>query len=51
MMGNPPYGQWLADHPGIAPGTFTEAATAADGIVVNGHRQRRRRPGRRSPRG
>ncbi|MBO0654481.1 NAD(P)-binding domain-containing protein [Streptomyces triculaminicus] len=36
MMGNPPYGQWLADHPGITLGTFGEAAAAADELVING---------------
>lgn len=35
MMGNPPFGQWLADHPGIALATFGEAAAAAD-LVING---------------
>ncbi|MEU7556034.1 hypothetical protein AB0B01_27510 [Streptomyces sp. NPDC044571] len=35
-MGNPPYGRWLVDHPGITPGTFREAAAAADELVVNG---------------
>ncbi|MEU8976390.1 NAD(P)-binding domain-containing protein [Streptomyces monashensis] len=36
MMGNPPYQQWLADHPGITLNTFAEAAAAADEIVING---------------
>ncbi|MFD9818413.1 NADPH-dependent F420 reductase [Streptomyces violascens] len=34
MMGNPPYKQWLADHPGITLLPFNEAA--ADEIVING---------------
>ncbi|QHC26275.1 NADPH-dependent F420 reductase [Streptomyces sp. GS7] len=36
MMGNPPYKQWLADHPGIQLHTFADAAAAADDIVING---------------
>ncbi|MFE0188100.1 NADPH-dependent F420 reductase [Streptomyces sp. NPDC058989] len=36
MMGNPPYAQWLADHPGIQLHTFADAAAAADEIVING---------------
>ncbi|MFI6768908.1 NADPH-dependent F420 reductase [Streptomyces sp. NPDC050355] len=36
MMGNPPYKQWLADHPGITLLTFGDAAAAADEIVING---------------
>ncbi|WP_171166691.1 NADPH-dependent F420 reductase [Streptomyces sp. I05A-00742] len=36
MMGTPPYGQWLADHPGITLRTFGEAAAAADELVING---------------
>ncbi|MFF4528498.1 NADPH-dependent F420 reductase [Streptomyces sp. NPDC001407] len=36
MMGSPPFGQWLADHPGVQLRTFGDAATASDGIVING---------------
>ncbi|MFE3186925.1 NADPH-dependent F420 reductase [Streptomyces violascens] len=36
MMGNPPYKEWLADHPGIQLHTFADAAAAADEIVING---------------
>ncbi|GAU65876.1 putative oxidoreductase [Streptomyces sp. NBRC 110611] len=36
MMGNPPYQQFLADHPGIRLHTFADAAAAADEIVING---------------
>ncbi|CAM5500658.1 oxidoreductase [Streptomyces xanthochromogenes] len=36
MMGNAPYGQWLAEHPGITLKTFGDAAAAADTLVVNG---------------
>ncbi|WP_431043100.1 NADPH-dependent F420 reductase [Streptomyces sp. P1-3] len=35
MMGNPPYKQWLAEHPGIRLATFAEAAAAAD-VIING---------------
>ncbi|GGX98137.1 NADPH-dependent F420 reductase [Streptomyces hiroshimensis] len=35
MMGNPPYKQWLADHPGITLMTFGDAADAAE-LVING---------------
>ncbi|GAA2716379.1 MULTISPECIES: NAD(P)-binding domain-containing protein [Streptomyces] len=35
MMGNPPYSQFLADHPGIQLRTFADAAQAAD-LVING---------------
>ncbi|MFD7236279.1 NADPH-dependent F420 reductase [Streptomyces syringium] len=35
MMGNPPYRQWLADHPGIPLATFADAAAAAE-LVING---------------
>ncbi|MFI8391879.1 NADPH-dependent F420 reductase [Streptomyces sp. NPDC085540] len=36
MMGNAPYGQWLADHPGITLLSFGDAAAAADSLVING---------------
>ncbi|WP_328884181.1 NADPH-dependent F420 reductase [Streptomyces sp. NBC_00299] len=36
MMGNIPYGQWLASHPGITLLTFGDAAAAADSLVING---------------
>ncbi|MCT9089787.1 NAD(P)-binding domain-containing protein [Streptomyces sp. ASQP_92] len=36
MMGNIPYKQWLADHPGITLLSFAEAAAASDGIVISG---------------
>ncbi|WP_412074878.1 NADPH-dependent F420 reductase [Streptomyces xanthophaeus] len=36
MMGNAPYPQFLAEHPGIALLSFGEAAAAADGVVING---------------
>ncbi|SHL84040.1 NADPH-dependent F420 reductase [Streptomyces yunnanensis] len=36
MMDNPPYGQWLADHPGLTLLSFGEAAAAADELVING---------------
>ncbi|GAA4934800.1 NADPH-dependent F420 reductase [Streptomyces coeruleoprunus] len=36
MMGNPPYGQWLAQHPGVTLLPFGEAAAAADELVING---------------
>ncbi|MEK2477134.1 NADPH-dependent F420 reductase [Streptomyces noursei] len=36
MMGNPPYKQFLAEHPGIHLHTFADAAAAADEIVING---------------
>ncbi|MEU9033508.1 NAD(P)-binding domain-containing protein [Streptomyces sp. NPDC048352] len=36
MMGNAPYGQWLADHPGTTLLTFGDAAAAADGLVIGG---------------
>ncbi|OAR25359.1 NADP oxidoreductase [Streptomyces sp. ERV7] len=36
MMGNVPYKQWLADHPGITLRTFGDAAAASDEIVING---------------
>lgn len=36
VMGNVPYGQWLADHPGITLGSFGDAAAAADDLVING---------------
>ncbi|MFF4605131.1 NADPH-dependent F420 reductase [Streptomyces sp. NPDC001339] len=35
MMGNPPYRQFLADHPGIHLHAFAEAAAAAE-LVING---------------
>ncbi|MFF4603667.1 NADPH-dependent F420 reductase [Streptomyces sp. NPDC001339] len=35
MMGNPPYKEFLADHPGLTLLTFGEAAAAAD-LVING---------------
>ncbi|MFI5548068.1 NADPH-dependent F420 reductase [Streptomyces sp. NPDC051815] len=35
MMGNVPYGQWLANHPGITLRPFGDAAGAAD-LVING---------------
>ncbi|PNE37089.1 NADPH-dependent F420 reductase [Streptomyces noursei] len=35
MMQNPPYGQWLADHPGIPLATFGDAAAGAE-LVING---------------
>ncbi|MYT32926.1 MULTISPECIES: NAD(P)-binding domain-containing protein [unclassified Streptomyces] len=35
MMGNPPYQQFLAEHPGIHLHTFADAAAAAD-LVING---------------
>ncbi|MFK4066529.1 NADPH-dependent F420 reductase [Streptomyces sp. NPDC029674] len=35
FMGTPPFGQWLADHPGIELMTFGEAAAEAD-FVING---------------
>ncbi|MCX5199753.1 NAD(P)-binding domain-containing protein [Streptomyces sp. NBC_00249] len=34
-MGTPPFGQWLAGHPGIELMTFGDAARAAD-LVING---------------
>ncbi|MGW7194679.1 NADPH-dependent F420 reductase [Streptomyces chryseus] len=36
IMGNPPYGQWLADHPGITLLSFADAAAASDDLVING---------------
>ncbi|KJK53590.1 NADPH-dependent F420 reductase [Streptomyces sp. NRRL F-4428] len=36
MMGNVPYGQWLADRPGITLKSFGDAAAAADDLVING---------------
>ncbi|MEV8019993.1 NAD(P)-binding domain-containing protein [Streptomyces sp. NPDC086554] len=36
MMGNVPYRQWLADHPGITLLSFGDAAGAADGLVISG---------------
>ncbi|GGX44443.1 NADPH-dependent F420 reductase [Streptomyces chryseus] len=36
IMGNPPYGQWLADYPGITLLSFADAAAAADDLVING---------------
>ncbi|MGW7056659.1 NADPH-dependent F420 reductase [Streptomyces sp. NPDC054887] len=36
MMGNPPYGKWLAEHPGITLLSFADAAGAAGELVVNG---------------
>ncbi|MEV4191775.1 NADPH-dependent F420 reductase [Streptomyces toxytricini] len=36
MMGNVPYGQWLADRPGITLKSFGDAAAAVDGVVING---------------
>ncbi|QHC23645.1 NADPH-dependent F420 reductase [Streptomyces sp. GS7] len=36
MMGNPPFKQFLADHPGVELHTFGDAAAAADGLVING---------------
>ncbi|WP_172383341.1 NADPH-dependent F420 reductase [Streptomyces sp. MNP-20] len=36
VMGNAPYGQWLADHPGVTLLTFGDAAEAADEVVING---------------
>ncbi|MFJ8162297.1 NADPH-dependent F420 reductase [Streptomyces sp. NPDC096136] len=36
MMGNVPYGQWLAGHPGITLTSFGDAAAAADELVING---------------
>ncbi|MCX5381463.1 NADPH-dependent F420 reductase [Streptomyces sp. NBC_00091] len=35
FMGTPPFGQWLAGHPGIELLTFGEAARTAD-LVING---------------
>ncbi|AJT63452.1 hypothetical protein T261_1767 [Streptomyces lydicus] len=35
MMGTPPFGSWLADHPGIELHTFTEAAERGE-LVING---------------
>ncbi|MBW5483184.1 NADPH-dependent F420 reductase [Streptomyces bambusae] len=35
MMGNPPFGQWLAGHPGIELHTFADAAAAGE-LVING---------------
>ncbi|MEU7137654.1 NAD(P)-binding domain-containing protein [Streptomyces sp. NPDC046261] len=35
MMGNPPYKEWLADHPGITLATFAEAAAAGE-LIING---------------
>ncbi|MGW7450062.1 NADPH-dependent F420 reductase [Streptomyces sp. NPDC054787] len=35
VMGTPPFGQWLADHPGIELMTFGDAARTAD-FVING---------------
>lgn len=39
MMGNAPYGQWLADHPGLTLLTFGDAAAAADLVIsgIDGH--------------
>ncbi|RLV04479.1 NADP oxidoreductase [Streptomyces griseocarneus] len=36
MMGTPPFGQFLADHSGVALHTFGDAAAASDGLVING---------------
>ncbi|MGG7572852.1 NADPH-dependent F420 reductase [Streptomyces sirii] len=36
MMGNPPYRQFLAEHPGITLLSFGEAAAAADDLVISG---------------
>ncbi|MGW1196686.1 NADPH-dependent F420 reductase [Streptomyces sp. NPDC002536] len=36
MMGNAPFGRFLAEHPGITLLTFGEAAAAADGLVISG---------------
>lgn len=34
MYGNPPYAEWLKNHPGILTGTFKEAASKCD-VIVN----------------
>lgn len=34
MYGNPPYAEWLKNHPGVMTGTFKEAASKSD-IIVN----------------
>ena len=34
QMGNPPYADWAAGHPGIQPATFAAAAASAE-VVVN----------------
>ncbi|MER5782304.1 NAD(P)-binding domain-containing protein [Streptomyces mobaraensis] len=36
MMGAPPFGTWLADHPGVELHTFADAAARAPELVVNG---------------
>ncbi|MBZ4323626.1 NADPH-dependent F420 reductase [Streptomyces huiliensis] len=36
MMGTPPFGAWLADHPGVELHTFADAAAHAPELVVNG---------------
>ncbi|MCL8010254.1 NADPH-dependent F420 reductase [Streptomyces sp. AS02] len=36
MMGNPPFGAWLADHPGIQVHTFADAAERAAELVISG---------------
>ncbi|ANP52420.1 putative dinucleotide-binding enzyme [Streptomyces griseochromogenes] len=36
MMGNPPFQQFLAEHPGITLLPFGEAAAAADELVISG---------------
>ncbi|MEU6864515.1 NAD(P)-binding domain-containing protein [Streptomyces sp. NPDC046876] len=36
MMGNVPFGNWLAEHPGVTLLTFGEAAAAADEVVISG---------------
>ncbi|GAU66514.1 putative oxidoreductase [Streptomyces sp. NBRC 110611] len=36
MMGNPPYKEFLAEHPGITLLSFGDAAAASDGLVISG---------------
>ncbi len=36
MMGNPPFGTWLSEHPGVTLLAFGEAAAAAGEVVING---------------
>ncbi|MFI0740662.1 hypothetical protein ACH4PU_21615 [Streptomyces sp. NPDC021100] len=36
MMGAPPFGTWLAGHPGVEPHTFADAAERAPEPVGNG---------------
>src|SRR5262245_3512373 len=36
MMGTPPFGRFLAEHPAADLRTFGDAAAASDGLVISG---------------